>query len=260
MTTGNVSICSWIHAVSTVQRVVSPHSFQALYSYVPQNEDELELREGDLVHVMEKCDDGWFVGTSQHSWHRPPTTSCAVYWWFWVLYSLYCLPLCLQAHPDEQSSLALSRGITLNLPAYKRCKSLHHVPQCHLAVCWVCKAMTFCYAWAFWQVGSWPGQSKFWGCDQWAPCGRSCSVVHMKAWGKQRGREVHRFTAELSWFSHYPAERFDFLTTLRECFSCLPAAVKITLSKKSTSVPQQKCWSPVLTCKYFTVWYCYFNC
>ncbi|XP_072565949.1 sorbin and SH3 domain-containing protein 1 isoform X10 [Paramormyrops kingsleyae] len=41
--------------------------FQALYSYVPQNEDELELREGDLVHVMEKCDDGWFVGTSRRT-------------------------------------------------------------------------------------------------------------------------------------------------------------------------------------------------
>lgn len=29
---------------------------------MPQNEDELELQEGDLVSVMEKCDDGWFVG------------------------------------------------------------------------------------------------------------------------------------------------------------------------------------------------------
>lgn len=38
--------------------------FQALYSYVPQNDDELELQEGDLVNVMEKCDDGWFVGMS----------------------------------------------------------------------------------------------------------------------------------------------------------------------------------------------------
>ncbi|XP_078055879.1 sorbin and SH3 domain-containing protein 1-like isoform X36 [Mustelus asterias] len=41
--------------------------FQALYSYIPQNEDELELREGDVVDVMEKCDDGWFVGTSRRS-------------------------------------------------------------------------------------------------------------------------------------------------------------------------------------------------
>ncbi|XP_072881262.1 sorbin and SH3 domain-containing protein 1-like isoform X37 [Hemitrygon akajei] len=41
--------------------------FQAIYSYIPQNEDELELREGDVVDVMEKCDDGWFVGTSRRS-------------------------------------------------------------------------------------------------------------------------------------------------------------------------------------------------
>ncbi|XP_055018570.1 LOW QUALITY PROTEIN: sorbin and SH3 domain-containing protein 1 [Boleophthalmus pectinirostris] len=41
--------------------------FQALYSYIPQNEDELELQEGDLVSVMEKCDDGWFVGTSRRT-------------------------------------------------------------------------------------------------------------------------------------------------------------------------------------------------
>ncbi|XP_039890482.1 sorbin and SH3 domain-containing protein 1 isoform X10 [Simochromis diagramma] len=41
--------------------------FQALYSYVPQNDDELELQEGDLVSVMEKCDDGWFVGTSKRT-------------------------------------------------------------------------------------------------------------------------------------------------------------------------------------------------
>ncbi|GAA6096523.1 sorbin and SH3 domain-containing protein 2 isoform X1 [Tachysurus ichikawai] len=39
--------------------------FQALYNYMPRNEDELELKEGDIVDVMEKCDDGWFVGTSR---------------------------------------------------------------------------------------------------------------------------------------------------------------------------------------------------
>ncbi|XP_026215549.1 sorbin and SH3 domain-containing protein 1 isoform X3 [Anabas testudineus] len=41
--------------------------YQALYNYIPRNEDELELREGDIVDVMEKCDDGWFVGTSRRS-------------------------------------------------------------------------------------------------------------------------------------------------------------------------------------------------
>nr|XP_044990837.1 sorbin and SH3 domain-containing protein 1 isoform X12 [Jaculus jaculus] len=42
-------------------------SYQALYSYVPQNDDELELRDGDIVDVLEKCDDGWFVGTSRRT-------------------------------------------------------------------------------------------------------------------------------------------------------------------------------------------------
>ncbi|XP_063131105.1 sorbin and SH3 domain-containing protein 2 isoform X45 [Rattus norvegicus] len=41
--------------------------FQALYNYTPRNEDELELRESDVVDVMEKCDDGWFVGTSRRT-------------------------------------------------------------------------------------------------------------------------------------------------------------------------------------------------
>ncbi|XP_013361624.1 PREDICTED: sorbin and SH3 domain-containing protein 1 isoform X5 [Chinchilla lanigera] len=43
------------------------YSYQALYSYTPQNDDELELRDGDIVDVMEKCDDGWFVGTSRRT-------------------------------------------------------------------------------------------------------------------------------------------------------------------------------------------------
>ncbi|XP_072451762.1 sorbin and SH3 domain-containing protein 2 isoform X19 [Chiloscyllium punctatum] len=41
--------------------------YQAMYNYNPSNEDELELKEGDIVDVMEKCDDGWFVGTSRRS-------------------------------------------------------------------------------------------------------------------------------------------------------------------------------------------------
>ncbi|XP_078007105.1 sorbin and SH3 domain-containing protein 1 isoform X36 [Phascolarctos cinereus] len=43
------------------------YSYQALYSYKPQNDDELELRDGDIVDVLEKCDDGWFVGTSRRT-------------------------------------------------------------------------------------------------------------------------------------------------------------------------------------------------
>ncbi|RXN35269.1 sorbin and SH3 domain-containing 2-like protein [Labeo rohita] len=48
---------------NTFTPVQPAHSegFQALYNYMPRNEDELELKEGDVVDVMEKCDDGWFV-------------------------------------------------------------------------------------------------------------------------------------------------------------------------------------------------------
>ena len=42
----------------------SPGRFVALFNYAAQNSDELDLLEGDLVLVAEKCDDGWFVGRS----------------------------------------------------------------------------------------------------------------------------------------------------------------------------------------------------
>uniref|UniRef100_UPI0037E874DA vinexin isoform X2 n=1 Tax=Semicossyphus pulcher TaxID=241346 RepID=UPI0037E874DA len=41
--------------------VAQRQPYKAVYNYKPQNSDELELREGDIVQVMEKCDDGWFV-------------------------------------------------------------------------------------------------------------------------------------------------------------------------------------------------------
>ncbi|XP_045444905.1 sorbin and SH3 domain-containing protein 2 isoform X5 [Pipistrellus kuhlii] len=66
-----------IHSLSSnkPQRPVYTHEniqgggepFQALYNYTPRNEDELELRESDVIDVMEKCDDGWFVGTSRRT-------------------------------------------------------------------------------------------------------------------------------------------------------------------------------------------------
>uniref|UniRef100_A0A674EX63 Sorbin and SH3 domain containing 3 n=2 Tax=Salmo trutta TaxID=8032 RepID=A0A674EX63_SALTR len=47
--------------------VMQHQPYKAVYNYRPQNKDELELREGDIVQVMEKCDDGWFVGTSKRT-------------------------------------------------------------------------------------------------------------------------------------------------------------------------------------------------
>ncbi|XP_016851764.2 sorbin and SH3 domain-containing protein 1 isoform X39 [Anolis carolinensis] len=55
---------STIERNHTAQNVLS---YRALYSYIPQNDDELELRDGDIIDVMEKCDDGWFVGTSRRT-------------------------------------------------------------------------------------------------------------------------------------------------------------------------------------------------
>ncbi|KAH8033748.1 hypothetical protein HPB51_015780 [Rhipicephalus microplus] len=48
----------WLRALSVWSR------YRVLYSYRPQHEDELELQEGDTVLVMEKCDDGWYLGSS----------------------------------------------------------------------------------------------------------------------------------------------------------------------------------------------------
>ncbi|KAK8743438.1 hypothetical protein OTU49_017396 [Cherax quadricarinatus] len=51
----------------TVNTQQEPVAYRALYNYKPQNDDELELLESDVVMVMEKCDDGWFVGTSRRT-------------------------------------------------------------------------------------------------------------------------------------------------------------------------------------------------
>ncbi|XP_063859713.1 uncharacterized protein LOC135100596 isoform X5 [Scylla paramamosain] len=55
------------HQSLTVNTQQEPVPYRALYNYKPQNDDELELLENDLVMVMEKCDDGWFVGTSRRT-------------------------------------------------------------------------------------------------------------------------------------------------------------------------------------------------
>ncbi|XP_023555867.1 E3 ubiquitin-protein ligase SH3RF1 isoform X2 [Octodon degus] len=39
----------------------------AVYPYTPRKEDELELRKGEMFLVFERCQDGWFKGTSMHT-------------------------------------------------------------------------------------------------------------------------------------------------------------------------------------------------
>lgn len=36
----------------------------AKYDYAPNEDDEVDLRKGDLVLVYKMCEDGWFIGLS----------------------------------------------------------------------------------------------------------------------------------------------------------------------------------------------------
>lgn len=51
----------------------SPVAYIALYPYKPQKADELELRKGGIYMVIERCQDGWFKGTSSR------TQKCGVF-------------------------------------------------------------------------------------------------------------------------------------------------------------------------------------
>ncbi|XP_063165817.1 E3 ubiquitin-protein ligase SH3RF1 isoform X1 [Candoia aspera] len=44
-----------------------PSVYIAIYPYTPRKEDELELRKGEMFLVFERCQDGWFKGTSMHT-------------------------------------------------------------------------------------------------------------------------------------------------------------------------------------------------
>lgn len=50
-----------------------PAAYVALYPYKPQKSDELELRKGGIYMVSERCQDGWFKGTSNR------TQKCGVF-------------------------------------------------------------------------------------------------------------------------------------------------------------------------------------
>lgn len=57
----------WLMPAVCFLCVTSPCSYLALYAYKPQKNDELELRKGEMYRVIEKCQDGWFKGTSLRS-------------------------------------------------------------------------------------------------------------------------------------------------------------------------------------------------
>ncbi len=43
---------------------------QVLYDYTPQNPDELEIHVGDIINIIEMCDDGWYCGIMDKSNHK----------------------------------------------------------------------------------------------------------------------------------------------------------------------------------------------
>ncbi|XP_007429883.1 E3 ubiquitin-protein ligase SH3RF1 isoform X2 [Python bivittatus] len=53
--------------ISHLRPQTRPSVYIAIYPYTPRKEDELELRKGEMFLVFERCQDGWFKGTSMHT-------------------------------------------------------------------------------------------------------------------------------------------------------------------------------------------------
>ncbi|XP_072262137.1 E3 ubiquitin-protein ligase SH3RF1 isoform X2 [Pyxicephalus adspersus] len=53
--------------VAHLRSSTRPSVYVAIYPYFPRKEDELELRKGEMFLVFERCQDGWFKGTSMHT-------------------------------------------------------------------------------------------------------------------------------------------------------------------------------------------------
>ncbi|CAF0897395.1 unnamed protein product [Adineta steineri] len=49
--------------INTIPDISLPmQKCQVLYDYTPQNPDELEIHVGDIINIIEMCDDGWYCG------------------------------------------------------------------------------------------------------------------------------------------------------------------------------------------------------
>lgn len=59
--------CSSLGPVMNEARPVVCERHRVVVSYPPQSEAELELKEGDIVFVHKKREDGWFKGTLQRN-------------------------------------------------------------------------------------------------------------------------------------------------------------------------------------------------
>ncbi|XP_077391377.1 E3 ubiquitin-protein ligase SH3RF1 [Festucalex cinctus] len=92
-----------------------PTVYVAMFPYAPRKEDELELRKGEMFLVLERCQDGWFKGTSMHTGK------------IGVFPGNYMSPVSRTASASSQAKVPMSlctqagRGITIVSPS-----SSHH--------------------------------------------------------------------------------------------------------------------------------------
>ncbi|XP_017879241.1 E3 ubiquitin-protein ligase SH3RF3-like isoform X2 [Ceratina calcarata] len=69
----DLALAQLSQTLSTTGNSHLPAAYIALYPYKPQKADELELRKGGIYMVTERCQDGWFKGTSNR------TQKCGVF-------------------------------------------------------------------------------------------------------------------------------------------------------------------------------------
>ncbi|XP_037686913.1 E3 ubiquitin-protein ligase SH3RF1 isoform X2 [Choloepus didactylus] len=87
-----------------------PSVYIAIYPYTPRKEDELELRKGEMFLVFERCQDGWFKGTSMH------TSKMGVFPGNYVAPVTRAVTNASQAKVPVSTASQTSRGVTMVSP------------------------------------------------------------------------------------------------------------------------------------------------
>lgn len=95
-----------------------------MFPYTPRKEDELELRKGEMFLVLERCQDGWFKGTSMHTGKigvfpgnymspvsRCVTPLCTTFSFLVILYARYLI-----SHVDDMFSYLTLRPLFRTAP------------------------------------------------------------------------------------------------------------------------------------------------
>ncbi|XP_004852977.1 E3 ubiquitin-protein ligase SH3RF1 isoform X2 [Heterocephalus glaber] len=88
-----------------------PSVYVAIYPYTPRKEDELELRKGEMFLVFERCQDGWFKGTSMH------TSKIGVFPGNYVAPVTRAVTNASQAKVSMSTAGQTSRGVTMVSPS-----------------------------------------------------------------------------------------------------------------------------------------------